>query len=699
MSARRSDKRCGIFFRREFLFASVAALSVIAASLLLTARQTPAELQAPPEADHHVTKIVTSLLRDEHLSKRPLGDEISRRAMDMFLKHLDPMKVYFFKSDVDEFSKSRELIDDYVRNGDVTFAYRVFNRYLQRLEERVAHVDPLVDMEHDFTLDEDMIVDGDEQDFPIDEAEARERWRKRIKYELLFRKADGLEPEEAKKKIKRRYENLLKLRKQTNSNELLEIFLTAVTSSFDPHTTYMSPDTLENFHINMRLNLEGIGAALRLDDGYTVVTKIIPGGAADKAGQLKPEDRIVSVGQDEDGEMVDVMDMKLSDVVKLIRGRADTVVRLGVQPADGNETKEYKITRAKIELKDSEARGVIIDHNAGADGRPLKFGVIDLPSFYMDMTGARRGLQNFKSTTRDVRLILQDFNAKGVDCVLLDLRQNGGGSLTEAINLTGLFIDEGPVVQVKDADGRIQHYDDPDRGMVWSGPLVVLTSKFSASASEILAGAIQDYRRGIVVGDEATHGKGTVQSLLDLGQQILRVPDPPNLGALKITMQQFYRPNGDSTQKRGVLADISLPSLTSQMDVGEADLDYAIDFDRIRATPFRKNNLVTLDTVNELKSRTAERQKNSEDFGKLLKNISRYREQKDRKTVTLNEEKFLAEREEIDAEREEEKQFEEQFGNTDRPVFDLESFYNQELLEIASDYVEVIQKQRLVQLR
>lgn len=691
------DKRSGLFFRRELLFASAAAFVVIAVSLLLPARPTPAELQKPPEQDRHVTMIVTSLLNEEHLSKRPLGNEVSRRAMDMFLKHLDPMKVYFYKSDVDEFSKSKELIDDYVSNGDVSFAYQVFNRYLERLEQRVNEVEELVDMDHDFSLDEEMVVEADDLDFAASEAEAKERWRKRIKYELLFRKTDGLEADEAKKKIKRRYENLLKLRQQTNSNELLEIYLTAVTSSFDPHTTYMSPDTLENFHINMRLNLEGIGAALRLDDGYTVVTKIIPGGAADKAGQLKPEDRIVSVGQDEDGEMVDVIDMKLSDVVKLIRGRADTVVRLGVQPADTTETNEYKITRAKIELTDSEARGVIIDHGMGDGERPLKIGVIDLPSFYMDMTGARRGLQNFKSTTRDVRRILQDFNAKGVDCVLLDLRQNGGGSLTEAINLTGLFIDEGPVVQVKDADGRIQHYDDPDRGMVWSGPLVVLTSKFSASASEILAGAIQDYRRGIVVGDEATHGKGTVQSLLDLGQQLLRVPNPPNLGALKITMQQFYRPNGDSTQKRGVLADIALPSLTSQMDVGEADLDYAIDFDRIKATPFRKNNLVTLDAINELKSRTTARQKTSDDFAKLLKNISRYREQKDRKTVTLNEAKFLAEREEIDAEREEEKQFEEQFGGTDRPVFDLESFYNKELLEIASDYVDVIQEQRLVQ--
>ena len=692
MSAR-IRMRSGLITRKGVLFASLIAVVAFGSSLFVG--ESPAELQQPQATDRYVTTMVTSLLRREHLSKRPLGDEISRRAMDMFLKQLDPMKVYFHKSDVEEFMQNRDRIDDYVKQGDVSFAYTVFNRYLTRIGEVVGMIDELVDMEHDFTLDEEMIVEPDDLEYVANLDEAKERWRKRIKYELLFRKADDVEEAEAKKKIKRRYHNLQKLREQTSGNELLEIYLTAITSSYDPHTTYMSPDTLDNFHINMRLNLEGIGAALRLDDGFTVVTKIIPGGAADKAGQLKPEDRIISVGQGRDGEMVDVIDMKLGDVVKLIRGRADTIVRLGVQPADSTETKEYQITRARIELKDSEARGEVITHGVGVDGRPVKFGVIDLPSFYMDMSGANQGLTDFKSTTRDVRKLLNDFNAQGVQCVILDLRQNGGGSLTEAINLTGLFIDQGPVVQVKDSDGRVQHYDDPDRGMVWSGPLVVLTSKFSASASEILAGAIQDYRRGIIVGDEATHGKGTVQQLLDLGHRLLRVPNPPNYGALKVTMQQFYRPNGDSTQKRGVLADVPLPSLTSQMDVGEGDLDYAIDFDRIQEVPFRQSSLVSAEVLNALKSKTAARQKESEDFSKLRKNITRYREQKDRKRVTLNEEKFMADRKEIDAEREEEKQFEEQFGSSERPVFDLENFYNKEVLEISADYLREIEKKRL----
>ncbi len=267
-------------------------------------------------------------------------------------------------------------------------------------------------------------------------------------------------------------------------------------------------------------------------------------------------------------------------------------MRLGVKPAGSNELDVYKITRAAIELKDSEARSEIIPLDAKPDGTPFQVGVIDLPSFYMDMGAARKGRIDYKSTTRDVKRILEDFNAKGVDAVILDLTRNGGGSLTEAINLTGLFIDQGPVVQVKDSDNRVEHYDDLDEGMVWKGPLVVLTSKFSASASEILAGAIQDYGRGLIVGDATTHGKGTVQSLLDLGNQLFEIPNPPNLGALKITMQQFYRPSGESTQKRGVVADIAMPSLTTHMDVSEGDLDYPIEFDRVDPARFQGDNFV-----------------------------------------------------------------------------------------------------------
>ena len=403
---------------------------------------------------------------------------------------------------------------------------------------------------------------------------------------MLVLKADKTNKEDIRTRLKRRYQSIGKRMHQTSSDELLEMFLTSVTTSFDPHSTYMAPENAKNFNIVIGLQLQGIGAELRMTDGYTVIDKLIPGGPADKSGQLKAGDRIMTVGQNDEGESVDVADMKLNDVVGLIRGHAGTVVRLGVLSEGGGALKVIKITRAKVELKDQEARSTIIEDGKKLDGTPFKLGVIDLPSFYMDMQGAREGNEDFKSCTRDVRRLLDDFNRKGVDAVVLDLRKNGGGSLTEAISLTGLFIEQGPVVQVKDPDGRVQQYDDTDRGMAWRGPLVVMISKFSASASEILAGAIQDYRRGLIVGDSSTHGKGTVQTMMDLGPQLFRIANPPDLGSLKLTVQQFYRPSGDSTQQRGVLADIVLPSLTDHYDVSEADLDYPVAFDKVPAASF-----------------------------------------------------------------------------------------------------------------
>ena len=674
--------------RKPNFFALGVAFLVISGALLLPLRETPADLEGPRASDRQVALVVTALLNQEHLLDKPLDDEISERAIKTFLKGLDPMKVYFYQSDIDEFMQQSKSIDDSVRRGDLSFAYEVFNRFLKRVDERVELIDVLLEQNHDFEVDEEMVTDRDEATYAKTPAEALDRWRKRIKYDLLVLKSDEIEGQEAIDRLKRRYTSYAKRMNQLKSDDLLEMYLSAVTTAFDPHTTYMSPSSLENFHISMKLKLEGIGAALMMDDGYTEVTKVIPGGAADKDGRLQPEDRIVSVGQGADGEMVDVIDMNLNDVVKLIRGKAGTIVRLGVKPADGNDTEIYDITRAKIELKDSEARSEIITTGEKADGSEYKIGVIDLPSFYMDMNAARQGITDYKSTTRDVRRILEDFKKNGVDAVVLDLTRNGGGSLTEAINLTGLFIDEGPVVQVKDSDDRVQHYDDLETGMVWDGPLVVMTSKFSASASEILAGAIQDYGRGIIVGDTATHGKGTVQSLLDLGNQLFNVPNPPNLGALKITMQQFYRPNGESTQKRGVVVDVPMPSLTTHMDVGETDLDYPVKFDEVKPAPFTKVDDVNKAVVKELIERSKSRRQDSEDFKKLERRIKSYQDQKAKKYVTLNEEKFFKEREELDANKEEEKEIKEQAGG-DRPVF-RRNYYNDEILDVTLDYLNLL---------
>ena len=681
--------------RPSLLFVLALCLATAGGILVQLAQNNPAEadvdLTGPKANDRQVTLIVSMLLSREHLSKKPLDDEISHRALDTFLKYFDPMKVYFYQSDVDAFAQRRDELDDMIRKGDIKFAYTVFNRFLQRVDERVDTIDELLKQEYDFTLKEEMPTEPDDLVFPRNEAEARERWRKRIKFDLLVLKADkeeAKEGQEARDKLTRRYHSFAKRMHQTNQDDLLERFLTAVTTGFDPHTTYMSPSSLENFRILMKLNLDGIGAALQVIDGYTIVSKVIPGGAADKQGELKPEDRIVSVGQGDEGEMADVVDMRLNDVVKLIRGPAGSVVRLGVQSPPGSATKVLKITRAKIELKDSEARGEVFEAGEQTDGTPFKVGVVDLPSFYMDMEAARRGETDYKSTTRDVRAILERFKQQEVDALIVDLRRNGGGSLTEAINLTGLFIDRGPVVQVKDSSGRVQQYDDQDRGMVWDGPMVVLTSKFSASASEILAGAIQDYRRGIIVGDEATHGKGTVQSLLDLGAQLFRVPNPPNLGALKITMQQFYRPGGDSTQKRGVLADVILPSVTAHMDVGEDDLDFALEFDKVENAGFTRLDRVTEPILKSLRDLSAARLSGSEDFTELTGDIEKYCQQKDRKSVTLNEAEFLAERAELNADKEDEKVLMDHV-NPDNEGIERD-YYLDEVIAITLDYVKML---------
>lgn len=669
------------FTSRLLVFALLATLSSAAW----------ADPVSPGPNDRHIAFAVSNLIKHDHVSQHPLDNEISGRSLKMFIESLDPMKVYFYQSDIDEFNKSKEGLVDAVRKGNVSLAYKVFLTFLERIDERVNMVDKILASKLDFTRDEQMVVDRDTVQYPHTPAEAMDRWRKRIKYDLLVLKADkekGKEGQEARDKLRRRYHSFARRMHQTNSEELLEMYLNAFTMSFDPHTNYMSPDTLKNFDIAMSLKLDGIGASLMSgDDGYTVIKKIIKGGAADKNGRLKVEDKIAAVGQGEDGEMVDVVDMKLNDVVKQIRGKRGTIVRLEVLPADGSETKIIPITREKIELKDSEASGEVFEAGRKPDGTPYRIGVIVLPSFYRDMSGDRLGIPNFKSTTADVLAIIDDFKRQKADAIVLDLRWNGGGALNEAISLTGLFIKDGPVVQVKDSDGRIRPYSDPDSGIAWSGPLVVVISKFSASASEILAGAIQDYDRGLVIGDHATHGKGTVQSLLDLGQQLFRLPNSPSLGALKITMQQFYRPDGDSTQKRGVESDVELPSLTTHLDVGESDLDYPIEFDKVPPLAFERFPDVTPNLKDQLRKLSKQRVNDSEDFRKVLRNIARYNKQKKKKSVTLNEEKFMKERAELNADKETEKVLEKQL-DTDNGHIERD-YYLDEVLAVAVDYMNL----------
>ncbi|TWT99610.1 Tail-specific protease precursor [Botrimarina colliarenosi] len=707
-------------------------LGVVAAMLVAVAAPAWARPNAPSRTDHTIAILVRRLMEQKHISKHPIDDEMSQRCLEAFLDTLDPLKLYFYQSDVNEFAQQRNQLDDLFRDGSVDFAHQVFARFLARVEERAETALKWVDADHDFTVKESMVTDRDAAQYAKDAAEADERWRKRVKFDLMLKLAEA-EPElidvpdvgtrrigwnvgdhikfpedagpkltEAKDRLRKRYSSLRKRWNQTSSDELLELYVTAMTSGFDPHSSYMSPETLDNFNIQMRLELDGIGASLRSEDGYTEVADVIAGGAADQEGSLKKGDVIIGVGQDSDGPMEDIVDMKLNEVVKLIRGKRGRLVRLQVKPVENpNKIVEYIITRDRIELKNQEARSAIIETGEKPTGQPYRIGVIDLPSFYLDMDGARQGLPDFKSATRDVRRLLDDFErerqaGRPIDAVVFDLRFNGGGSLTEAVTLTGLFIDQGPVVQVKGTDGRTVPYADEAPGMMWDGPLVVLTNRFSASASEIFAGAIQDYGRGLVVGDESTHGKGTVQQLFDLGDRLM---GRSNLGALKMTIQQFYRPGGDSTQNRGVLADVKIPALTDHLKgITEAEMDYALAFDRVNPLRHDFHGMSGSEIATQLQRMSNDRVTSSKEFNEDIRQIDRYETQKDRTSVTLNLEEFLTERKQLDTEKETE-EISEELSDSDRPVFDIEDHYNKEAIAITVDYIRMLLASKLAVAR
>lgn len=682
------------------------------------------QLTRPTFNNNITSRLIAQMMEQIHLSKLPLDDTIADRAFKQYVDSLDPLKDYFMQSDIDEFEIQKVQIDDKLRKGEFDIALNVFRRFLERVDQRTELALKMIEAPHDFTVDEELITDPDVLTFAKTEQEIADKWRRRIKYSLLVLRTNSDESKKKKAKkeaadsksesdssteekpktkkkpdppeeiLRKRYRAFGRRMHQMDTEDVIERYISAVTNSFDPHTSYMSKKTYDNFIIMMGLELEGIGATLQgTDDGYTTIKAIVKGGAAGKQGDLQVEDKIYAVGQgNEDGrsldpklarkhgtDFVDVTGMRLDDVVAMIRGEAGTTVRLSVMSENDGELHTVSIVREKIKLEDQAARGEVFEEGN------KKIGVIELPSFYADMSGNGGG----RSTTRDVRKIINDFNSKNVDALILDLRMNGGGSLPEAINLTGLFIDLGPVVQVKNLNGRIDKMDDENQGMAWSKPLVVLTSKFSASASEILAGAIQDYDRGLIVGDTTTHGKGTVQSLRNLSEIIARAPGVPcKHGALKITTAQFYRPNGDSTQKRGVLSDIVLPSLSDNMEgIAEADLDYPVEFDQVPSASFSTLDLVDSKMINQLQTKSAGRMENSDDFQKLMAKIEKYVEQKKRKTVSLNAEKFMARRKELNADEEDKNMVEEQLDKDDRIE---RKFYLDEVIKITADYMDML---------
>ena len=620
-------------------------LQVITLALFAWQAAVPAnsaELPDRPRArDRQVTVLVTTLLESQHLGRHALDDQVGTRTLKLFLDRLDPRKLYFNQADIASFMKTATRVDNQLANNDLSIAYTIFHRFRERVQQRTSLVDELLAAPLDFSRDELIHQDASLVNHPKNADEAADRWRRQIKYDLLLLDAHNPQAPVAQEQVKRRYHQFAQRIAHTTADDLLEMFLSSLTRSFDPHSTYLSPPSYESLQIRMRLNYQGIGATLEQHLGFVAIRKLIPGGSAAEQGKLHPKDRIVSIGQGAKGELADVTDKTLREIVNLIRGPEGTLVRLGVLPADGSNLTVHQLARTKVKLQDAEASGAVLEVAEGPDGKATRVGVVRLPSFYVDTEAARKNTPNYKSCTRDVRLILENFKKQQVDVALLDLRKNGGGSLLEAVHLTGLFIDQGPVVQIKDSHQRVTLMLDTEAGTAWSGPLVVLTSRLSASASEIVAGAVQDYRRGIVLGDTATHGKGTVQQLLDLNRQLFRPSAKrAELGALKLTTQKFYRPNGETTQLRGVLPDIVLPSFTDSPATGESQLDYTVPFDTIspiKFTPYLFTNPTLIKTL--ITSSQARRQ-NSTEMQDLEKRFQRFHENRQAKSIPLDQKKY-----------------------------------------------------------
>lgn len=610
------------------------ALLVLVLPALGMAAASPATLTYDRTQSLATLDIIERLAR-HHYARVTIDDALSERLLERYLRNLDPGHNVFLASDIAEFRELRHALDDQLLAGDPGAGFTIYRRYEERLRARLAQV--IADLPEtirtmDFSTDEVLVVDRDALDWPADAAAADEIWRKQIKSSVLGLKLAGKKMPDIEQLLIKRYRDQSRRMQQVNSDDVYQLYMNSFTSLFDPHTNYLSPRSSENFNMSMRLSLEGIGAVLQQDDEFTQVARLVPGGPAARQGELKPADRIVAVGQGSAGTTADVVGWRLDDVVDLIRGKPGTTVRLEIVRGTGatEQHRTIAIVRERVKLEEQAAKSRVLEL---PDGETMhRIGVIDVPAFYADFDAMQRGDPDYRSTTRDVARLLTELQHDGVEGIVIDLRDNGGGSLQEAHALTGLFIESGPTVQIRHSNERVERKQKFRDGAYYTGPLLVLINRLSASASEIFAGAIQDYERGLIVGSPS-FGKGTVQSL-----------SPLNHGQLKLTESKFYRISGESTQHRGVLPDIELPSIYDVGKVGESALDDALPWDRIDPVRHRNYHDVAslLPSLREWHNARAE---HDPDLRHLNDEIALERKYASAKTISLSEPIRLAERE------------------------------------------------------
>ena len=621
----------------------LAATSAVAATATIAVEEL-----APEERHEEVASLVTQFIQKSHYLHISVNDELSSKVMDKYLESLDGNKMYLLQGDIDYFEQYRDQFDDLVKSKPLTPIFDIFEVYQTRVRDRLDYAIALLEEEPDYTIEESYRFDRSESPWAVSEDEMNEIWRKRVKNDALrlaladkeWEGDDGI-----RQLLTKRYKRFKRNVEQVNSDDVFETFMQAFAHTLDPHSSYLSPRNSEEYRIQMSLSYFGIGASLQSDEDYVQIINIIPGGPAAIDGKLKPKDRITGVAQGEDGDMVDVVGWRLDDVVDLIRGPANTVVRLQIIPAGalpGSGEKVLSLTRDQVKLEERAAKSEII--SVPRDGREWKIGVIEVPSFYRDYRALSKGDKNFTSTTRDVKRLIAELEESGIDGLVLDLRNNGGGHLTEATALSGLFIDNGPVVQLRNSNGRISRLDDPDpvARVAYNGPLTVLVNRFSASASEIFAAAIQDYERGVVVGQQ-TFGKGTVQNLYSLDQYLAPEGDKGH-GQLTLTIGKYYRVTGKTTQHQGVSPDIELPSAIDASIIGESVRDSALPPDTIQTTRFKRGRPLDT-TIATLSASYAERSKADPNFRYLIDGIREVEEARARTTISLSMDTRIAERE------------------------------------------------------